>query len=601
MGARTFKNLTMKREFSPEELKNFFTGKHKDYFAEEAQKKEEEMRIHADGCYPECLIGERRPNEPDEVRKYRKEIWQPKTKPYFSKIESALQKIRKSSDWSIKYPVGSFDRIVDGEKLEDYCEKKYPSFTSVTNWAFSVLLRNYLIDPNAVLLTVPTEFIEGEFVKPVGMIFNSSDVITYEDDDFCVLRNKSGVKGKDGWESYFVVTKYYVRRYDQINNRKQFSVAFEYPLEFEVMPAQKLSAIIVDVYGNQYLSESRISGILPEFNEALREYSDLQAAKVLHLHPERWEYTQNECTVCKGTGQIVSVKDNLPCTETCNSCQGGYVASGPFSKMLLKPATADQHQLPTPPAGYVEKDVRIIELQEQSVKDHIFNGLASINFEFIATVQLNQSGIAKEVDRDELNTTVHAIAEDIIRILDRHYFFIALYRYSYQYSKTEIDEMLPKIAVPEKFDILNTNYYYEMVKGAKDAKLNPAILNAMEVSYATKAFNNDSEISTHVALILKLDPLAGVSEDDKNSRLQNDGITRLDYIVSSNINKFVDILTEENPDFYDWDVKDQREEVYKLAEEQLNEENNNTDTEEIAEVREEDTIFTEETLPRDTF
>lgn len=588
----------MKKEFSPDELKAYFTGKHKDYFSEEAIEKEEQMRIHADGVFPCKLIEERRPNEPQEVLDYRKTIYQPKTKPYFAKIESALQKIRKSSDWSIKYPNGSFDRVVDGDKLEDYCESNYPGFTSVTNWTFSVLLRNYLIDPNAVLLTAPVEFIDGEYARPIGMIFNSQDVIAFEEGDYCVLRNKSGVKDKPDWESYFVVTKHFIQRHDQINNRKQFSVAFEYQIDFEELPAQKLKAIIVDVYGSQYLCESRIAGILPEFNEALREYSDLQAAKVLHLHPERWEYTQNECTSCKGTGKRKSIADGLPTMDTCDTCKGvGYVATGPYSKMLLKPATADQHNLPTPPAGYVEKDVEIIKVQEQSVKEHIYNGLASINFEFIATVQLNQSGVAKEVDRDELNTTVHAIAEDIVRIIDYHYYIIALFRYSYLYSKKEIKEMLPKIAVPEKFDILNTNYYYEMVKGAKDSKLNPAILNAMEIAYATKAFNNDSDISKHVALILKLDPLSGISEDDKNSRLQNEGISRLDYIVSSNINKFVDQLVDDDPNFYDLDVIKQREAVYNLATEQLNYEGDNPDdTEEPDEVREEDTIITEETV-----
>ncbi len=143
-----------------------------------------------------------------------------------------------------------------------------------------------------------------------------------------------------------------------------------------------------------------------------------------------------------------------------------------------------------------------------------------------------------------------------------------MYRYGGQYSREEIYEMLPMIAVPEKYDILSTKYFDEQLTSAKGNKLNPAILNAMEVAYATKAFNNDLDIAEHVGMILKLDPLAGIAEDDKMSRLSNGGILLLDYIVSSNINKFVDVATEKNTGFADMDVTRQREIIYALATEQ---------------------------------
>lgn len=596
----------MKLEFTPDELKQYFTGKRSHHFAEKTRELEEEMRVHADGIFPDDLIKERRPNEPLEVQTYREKIFVPKTKPYFSKIESTLQKIRRSSDWSIKYGDGAFDKIVEEEKLDVYAEKKFPVFTSVTNWAFSLLLRNYLIDPNALVLVAPIEINEEEnkFVKPVATIFNSEHVIDYIEDDYAVVRNKVGCtynddKGnpKDG-ESYYIITTAYVQRYDQINNKKQFAVKFDYQHGLEELPIFKIGAVAVDVYGPHSLYESRVSGILPEFNEALREYSDLQAAKVLHLYPERWEYTQNECTNCKGSGRRMETVNNESCETACNTCQGqGYVATGPYSKMLIKPSSADQLQVPTPPAGFVEKDVEIIKVQEESVQNHITNGLAAINFEFIASTPLNQSGTAKEVDKDELNTTVHSIAEDIVRVIDFTYYFIALYRYGVQYSKKEIEEMLPDIAVPEKFDILSTKYYDEQITSAKKNKLNPAIINALEISYATKAFNNDLDISEHIGLLLKLDPLSGISEDDKNSRLQNSGVTQLDYIVSSNINKFVNEALEEDIKFKDLDPVKQKEAIYKKAQEQLDaaaqqiidEEDNTEDTEESKEVRETDT------------
>lgn len=566
-----------KIEFTPDELKMYFSRKKEYYYAAKSRELEKDMRVHADGTFPEKLINERRPNEPETVLTYRKSIFIAKTKPYFNKIESTLQKIRRSSDWSVKYPDVSFDKIVEGEKMNDYAEYHYPGFTSLTNWLFSLLLRNYLIDANAICLVAPIE-IPGEenvMLKPVATIFNSSEVVDFAEGDYVVLQNKVGAvyidrgRAKQG-ESYYIVTTQYIARHDQINDKKEFAEKFYYEHGLDELPAFKLGGIVIDMYGNHSLYESRISGILPEFNESLREYSDLQAAKVLHLYPERWEYTQNECVSCKGTGQRIEQIDGSACQVTCKTCQGvGYIATGPYSKMLIRPASADQLQLPTPPAGFVEKDVEIIKVQETSIEAHIYNALAAINFEFLAATPLNQSGTAKEVDKDELNNTVHAIAEDLVRILDTVYYLIALYRYSVQYTPEQIYEMLPTISVPEKFDILSTKYFDEQLTSAIKNKLNPAILNAMEVSYATKAFNNDLQVAAHVGLILKLDPLSGITEDDKMSRLSNGGITKTDYIISSNINKFVDMAVEANKGFVEMDITKQRGIIETMAAAQL--------------------------------
>jgi hypothetical protein len=563
-----------KIKFTPLELKAYFTDKKFYHYCKAARDMEKDMRVHADGYFPDKLINERRPNEPETVLEYRKKIFVAKTKPYFSKIENTLQKIRRSSDWSIKYPGVSFDKIVEGEKMNDYAEDNYPVFRSVTNWAFSLLLRNYLVDANALVLVAPIKpaEMENEFLQPVATIFNSCDVIDFADGDYAVLVNRVGCVYGDNkpGKSFYVITTVAIHRYDQLNHRGEYGEAYYYEHQLPELPIFKVGGIVVDVYGNHSLYESRISGILPEFNEALREYSDLQAAKVLHLYPERWEYTQNECTKCKGTGQRMGTVNNEACQVTCETCNGhGYIATGPYSKMLIRPNSADQLQVPIPPAGFVEKDVEIIKVQELSVHDHIYNALAAINFEFIMERPLATSGIKTAMDGDEANNMTHSIAEDLVKVIDKVYWLIALYRYSTQYTPAEIYEMLPMIAVPEKYDILSTTYYDEQMTSAIKNKLNPVILNAMEVAYATKVFNNDLDIAEHVGLVLSLDPLAGVSEDDKMSRLSNNGITQLDYVVSSNINKFVAEAIEQNNGFTDLDTVKQKEIIYKMGQEQI--------------------------------
>jgi hypothetical protein len=337
------------------------------------------------------------------------------------------------------------------------------------------------------------------------------------------------------------------------------------------LPVIKIGAVIAEADGSNFLYESRISGILPDFDEALREYSDLQAAKVLHIYPERWEFTQNECTDCKGTGKRANPAGGDP--TICSKCTGrGYIAAGPYSKVLIRPVNNVEGggNIPTPPIGYVQKDVEIVKVMEASVKQHIYDGLASINFQFLDQVPLSQSGTAKEVDKEELNNTVHSIAEDLVRIMDSTYKLITWYRYGTIYpDPIKLDAMLPSVAVPEHYDLLSSEFMQSELDTAKKSGVNPVVTNAMEVEYAGKRFANEPEVRDRLALILQLDPLAGESEDTKMSKLSNKGITQETYIISSNIQSFVQRALEENDDFTELDLMEQQEILEGYAKEQI--------------------------------
>ena len=257
----------------------------------------------------------------------------------------------------------------------------------------------------------------------------------------------------------------------------------------------------------------------------------------------------------------------VPCDN--NGCSNGYIATGPYSKLLIRPTSAMEGggSIPNPPAGYVEKDVEIVKLMDDSVRQHIYDGLAAINFQELAEVAMAQSGVAKTVDRDEQNNTIHAIAEDLVKVMDNVYKITAYYRYKGLYPFDEIDKMLPKIPVPEKFDLLSITNMQTELNTAKTGKTNPVIVNAMEVDYASKRFNTDESVRDLVSLTLKLDPLPNISEDEKMARLSNKGILQETYIVSSNINEFVQRALDEDPKFAGMALKDQKAKLLTYAQE----------------------------------
>lgn len=562
--------------FTQTEIDNYVKEKTFHSFYKQACDLEKQMCIHADGLFPEKLLYERRPNEPIQVMEYRKKIFSPITKPFFLKIFQALQKIRRSSDWSIRYE-GEFPKIREDETLEDYCERYYPGFYSLTNWVFTLMLRKYLIDPNAVVFVHPVsrEVQATDFLQPIAEVFDSKNVIDFVQDDYAVLLNRTGstyvsggkpIKGK----TYYVITTQATFRYDQVNGRMQFDLTDTYEHGLGYLPCFQLKGVVVDQTDNMYLYESKVGGIVPEFDEALREYSDLQAGIVNHMYPERWEFTQNECSKCKGTGRTMGSKEGVPCEVACETCSGhGYTVAGPYSKIMVKPvanaAIEGIAQIPTPPAGFIEKDVEIIKIMDERVDKHIYKGLSSLSFEFLAERPLAVSGIKTAMDSDEMNNTVHGIAEDIVAAMDNIYWLMGLYRYKQLYPPDEIVEMIPTVQVPDKFDILSSTHTLDELAKAKTSKVNPIIESALEVAYTSSRFNTDPEIRDRLLLILELDPLPNVTEDEKMSRLTNKGITLESYVISSNIQAFIQRAMIEEKGFVDMDLEKKKELLEKYA------------------------------------
>lgn len=231
---------------------------------------------------------------------------------------------------------------------------------------------------------------------------------------------------------------------------------------------------------------------------------------------------------------------------------------------------AGENSIPNPPMGYIDKDVSIVETQDKRFDKHIWRGLAAINMEFLFEKPLNESGISKAYDADETNNFVHSCAEDIIAIMDKVAYFINEMRYHLVVpNKYDRMLMLPKIQVPERFDIFSSQVIELELTNAKEKKINPVIVNAMEIEYASKKFATNEDVAARLGLTLSLDPLPNISEEDKMMRLQNGGITKQIYILSCNIHEFIARAIEEYGDkFYSMASKDQKDILKKYALEQ---------------------------------
>lgn len=562
-------------EITADFIRKAIAGKHYNY--NETVLLAQKIRLHADGICPEDLINVRRPSEPKEIKEYRRKIYVPKTRNPISKVINSLEKIRRSSDWNIQYDSRNVkSSIVEDERLEDYCEENYPGYSSITNWAFSELIKQYLMDANGVVAVVPESLPQSttEYMKPIAMFFESKQVIDYVEGQYAILLSSdtstyptpSGKIQRTEGAIYYIITETQIMKYEQINSNKDLNATIIYNHNFGKLPAFKAGGLYLKRKNNDTIYESRIASMVPSLDEAAREYSDLQAEIVQHIHSEKYAYTNTECPDCKGVGKVKDASGNqVQCTRCSGS--GSILNTSPYGIHLINAASIGEHQSPSPPMGYVQKTADIAKLQDDRVRQHIYDALATLNMEFLAETPLSQSGTAKEVDKDELNNFVNSIAEDIIRILDNVYRFINEYRYSFIVPNAkDRKEMLPQINVPTKYDILSSQHILTDIAAAKAASVSPVILRAMEIDYAKKKFNTEPEISYEAQAVFELDPCYGLSEDEKMTRKSNGGITELDYITSCNIVQLVRMAVEENEKFYSLDSKTKREQIRKLAE-----------------------------------
>ena len=558
-----------KLEFTPQELSRFFNGqlKHKGY--NETVLMATDMAIHADGIYPEKLIEERRPSESLEVKEYRKKIWKAITKPIFGKVIVELNKIRRSSEWSIKYDASKLSSRIDSkETLQEYCEKKYPYFTSVTNWLFKVLLPSYCKDANAVIAICPInpQAAANEYVQPFSYFFGSNCVIYFKQDDYAVIKSTDKVvytsaSGSQSFGDVFLIfTTKYIQRWEQGDGTLKFGMAWQYDHNLDTLPVFRVEGLYKKTLDDTFIFESRLAAMLPRLDEALREYSDLQAEIVSHMFSERWEVATDECSGCQGKG-YTQVAGFTSEKVTCRKCEGaGVKKRSPYQTLYIKQGMAGENNSgPTLPAGYIQKNVEIVKIQDERIDKHIWNALSAINMEYLAETPLNQSGTAKEVDKDALNNFVHSIGEDIIATMDRIYRVVNNMRYLFVLSSNERNAMLPYINVPEKFDLLSSTYLEDQIAKQKQGNGNPLIIAAMEEDYVNKKFVGDDRLRQKVLLSISLDPLIGVNEDEKMTRLSNKGITLETYILSCNIQEFISMaIDEKGESFYSMGQKEQK-------------------------------------------
>lgn len=589
---------------SADELRARFTGQKKCLIYDEAVNYYQRLKVHADGEMPIWLIRNARPNESEEVRNYRWSIYEAETQNPVARVFGLLEKIRRSPDWMIRFSKDNIPAIVSpDETLEKYVTQNYPVYGSLENWLFEEVLNACGLDPNAVVAVMPNNLaVTGDgtdYLEPVATIYNSGNVVDFVAEDYAVLKSdelsslltpEAQIQNLQNnaqtialyynnnitiqptgspqirqmyvpftvGQVYYVITTLWYQKWE-LNSDGKYQLTVQLPHNLGALPVFKIPGKFVKRLGPETLKRSPLHAMVPHLNKAARESNDLDAGVIMHLYLEKWRINNTECKVCKGSGTVPSSSGSP--TE-CTKCMGTGFATGksPFNEVIIqmKALTASQN-IPVPPLGYVEKKVDILKLQSDRIEEHIYKALATVNMEHLADSQLNQSGTAKQYDKDEMNNTISAFANSLVDVADKTIYWINEIRYKgIVPNDADRNAMLPFIPVPEKFDVLDSSFLLSEYQVAKTAGLSSVILSELQKELAQKKFYANPEVSSFIQMVMDLDPFADKSIEEKSMLESQNLATKEDVILSIYIADFIRQATEDDDTFGDKSIEDKR-------------------------------------------
>ena len=528
-----------------------------------------QMGVHLKGDRPEELLEAYRPNEPEQIRNYRLDIYEPITQSQGKRIVNVLAKIQQSSNYTIKFPEQT--SVPEDENLESYTTENYPFHGGLDSWAFNIALQQDLVDANSLVVVMPLAIPDDSvtYLKPYTFIYRSDQVIDYGLNYYAILLDEKNVVNEVPLNIWLVVTDSQIFKIIQVSEKDLGRVSIEmlYEFDFGQVPAFFLKGD----YREEtipFAYDSFVSGILPYWNKVIRMDSDLDAQYNQHLFLERVEVEVEcdaGCVKDNDTGiRMVTLYNGEERKVNCSRCGGSGWINGrsPMGVTTVRKDAFEGEGSEFPGVTYIDKPIDIVELTEKKIASLISQGFSSVNMDIIDKVGENQSGVAKTIDRSELNSFMTKISDNLFdNILHNSYNLISLWRYS-----VVNDATLPIINKPTNFNAMNEAMLVEEIKTIADAGLDTT---QYENDLIDRRYPNDTTKQIYNKNVLSLDPLAGKTNEEKVDIRLSGGVTQEQFIIRSNIRGFLLDALAEDEDFLSKTRKEKQAKLNELAKAQI--------------------------------
>lgn len=489
-----------------------------------------EMRVHTRGETPADLLNDRRPNEDEEIFKYRKKIYQPITKGPINRSINKLFRIFLNANFS--YTVS--------DDLQSYLNEKRFHQRNFFEFFHGTVTKRMIEDPNGYILWLP----EGE-----GMTSQTEKVDVYPDlldssriwfvDDEVITWSKTNLKKNEIPDFLWSLTEdgYYIHTH----KGDYYTVDRIYQHNLGMVPAVILGGVLTE----NGIFESYFDPFLAFGNEAIRQYSDWQAVNVTSAFPYRTEeYTECDYPKCGGRGWWEEDCDNPDCVPklyTCPVCRGSGFKShtSPYGTFIRKEPGPGEELNTRPMIEFTSPARDILDYSQQSWQTLLDEAQKAI---FDDMIDEAQSGVAKIIDREDLHSFLSSISDNV-------YDHLLLNSLKILNGYRDISaKNTPEVTKPTSFIVKTEGDLVEELGVLLEKKAPvPFILETIK-DLAKKRFSTNKTATRAIKFLMIYDPLFALSPEEKNMLIATNVIDDRTRNININAYQVLNRLLFQNPD-----------------------------------------------------
>lgn len=545
-------------------------------------KLEREIAVHFEYDYPPNeLIETYRPNEPKKVFEYRIASYQQTTYPVLQKANGLVGgALSNRQVFFIEWPQN--DRFEDKNKkdsLETYVKEEMPGGLDLDAYFWQYITPRGIMYPNswvAVIPEVPDYILANEpdgggaFRRPKPTFIPSEFVLDYGDEwAFVLSSEKSIIATKDSTREgniFFYFLPNQTLQIVEVGNSMPGDPIYEvreYHAHEMGRPAIRQIGGVASGLTTEVLSTrkktlymSHLQGMVPHLNNALRQKSDIEAVKVAHLHPVRYEEPVS-CPTCSGDTEING--------KECKTCSGTGFIQPVNSPMEAITKVANDTGVLNAPVGFASPNTDTFEAAVKDNEAEIYSAYEAVNMEVLYSgIGSQQTARAKEIDREGLHNLLTQIGSNIYPLYQWILDEIAYFRYSYV-LKDNINEYRAIVNEPSTYD--TTNFHEEVIRLGEMEKAGvPASARSLVAKrVASKMFGANSQSAKLSRAYITCDPFSMRSTDDIMA------LTALDMVqteeektaiyLHENVGWLVDLEVKKSAGFLDLDSVSMREAI----------------------------------------
>ena len=540
----------------------------------------EKIRVHADmHTFPLSLFKKKAPNEDEAQFDYRKQNYKPVTMPFWNRALQVLNRVWNVQNYTIQWPAEE-----EEEKQQDYFLKQYPKYQSLISFFESVVTRWKVNDPNAVLCIrpryIPTiidentgeaKVIDTERIEPEAVIFDSARVLRFEDDRYCMIElpDKSPVRHGNTTVMegliYELYDEEYIWRIIQVGKKSdyEFDISIYYPHRLGYMPCYKLRGIPMEQDG-RLVYKSHFFDAVPLLDTALYDNSTLDISKVGAAFPHRWAISE-ACTHSGCNNGYVLEGEGMDVKQVaCPSCKGTGKKTmfNPMGVFEVRPPSAVDDPIPTPPFGFVEPQLGTLEFLDKQIEKNIIKAFAMLNIEVTASIAKgDETATGKLIDREELFSFLLTFASELFNLLESTIRSVGEMRYGAAFN-------MPEVVAPTNFEIRGERELTEEFQKAKEAGLPDLILKQLSLELIQTRFSNSEQLIKLMLLIQATDSLATMEPTEVAASKGAGLVENWEVLLHIRIHSYIGDAIAADANWMDKPLKEQKEELIARAKEE---------------------------------